>query len=126
MEIDTTIVRPTLQLDLYYPAFLEMGGNTGTSVALPHGIIRSESVTKVQLPSYTSTRNSDCFTLYLIYTMPMLTDPSVRYSKFVPEPYPQRTWPEKECRKAPIWLSTDLRDGNQSLANRKASFSSTH
>lgn len=51
--------------------------------------------------------------------MPMLKDPSKRYTRFKPEPFPQRTWPEKECRKPPIWLSTDLRDGNQSLANRE-------
>ncbi|PKI83190.1 hypothetical protein MVES_002931 [Malassezia vespertilionis] len=28
-----------------------------------------------------------------------------------------RQWPSKVCREAPIWLSTDLRDGNQALAN---------
>ncbi|KAI5451988.1 2-isopropylmalate synthase (Alpha-isopropylmalate synthase) (Alpha-IPM synthetase) [Naganishia albida] len=49
--------------------------------------------------------------------MPMLTDPSKRYRAFKPLPFPQRTWPEKQHEKAPIWLSTDLRDGNQSLAN---------
>ncbi|GMK54399.1 hypothetical protein CspeluHIS016_0109850 [Cutaneotrichosporon spelunceum] len=49
--------------------------------------------------------------------MPMLEDPSKRYAPFQPEPYPNRTWPDKKCKKAPIWLSTDLRDGNQSLAN---------
>lgn len=45
-------------------------------------------------------------------------DPSTRYKPFKPEPYTARTWPDKETKKAPIWLSTDLRDGNQSLANR--------
>jgi len=49
--------------------------------------------------------------------MPMLTDPAVRYKPYKPFPFPQRTWPEKQQEKAPIWLSTDLRDGNQSLAN---------
>lgn len=49
--------------------------------------------------------------------MPMLSDPSTRYKPFKPEPYTSRTWPDKEAKKAPIWLSTDLRDGNQSLAN---------
>ena len=47
----------------------------------------------------------------------MLDDPSKRYRPFQPEPFPKRTWPDKKCKKAPIWLSTDLRDGNQSLAN---------
>ncbi len=30
--------------------------------------------------------------------------------------YPQRTWPDKQLTQAPRWLSTDLRDGNQALA----------
>ena len=29
--------------------------------------------------------------------------------------FPNRTWPDKEINKAPIWCSVDLRDGNQSL-----------
>ncbi|KAE8540696.1 2-isopropylmalate synthase [Cryptococcus gattii VGV] len=49
--------------------------------------------------------------------MPMLSDPSKRYLPFQPVPFPNRTWPDKTHKKAPIWLSTDLRDGNQSLAN---------
>ncbi|WRT65385.1 2-isopropylmalate synthase [Kwoniella shivajii] len=49
--------------------------------------------------------------------MPMLADPSQRYLPFNPVPFPNRTWPDKVHKKAPIWLSTDLRDGNQSLAN---------
>lgn len=48
-------------------------------------------------------------------------DPSTRYKPFQAIPFPQRTWPDKVCKKAPIWLSTDLRDGNQSLANREFS-----
>ena len=28
---------------------------------------------------------------------------------------PDRTWPDKRITTAPRWLSTDLRDGNQSL-----------
>ncbi|CAG98836.1 uncharacterized protein KLLA0_F23529g [Kluyveromyces lactis] len=45
----------------------------------------------------------------------MLKDPSTKY-----RPYPQinlenRQWPSKTITKAPRWLSTDLRDGNQSL-----------
>lgn len=46
------------------------------------------------------------------------SDPSKRYLPFQPVPFPNRTWPDKTHKKAPIWLSTDLRDGNQSLANR--------
>ncbi|MCR4651729.1 MAG: 2-isopropylmalate synthase [Lachnospiraceae bacterium] len=29
--------------------------------------------------------------------------------------FPERTWPNKEITKAPVWVSVDLRDGNQAL-----------
>jgi len=45
-------------------------------------------------------------------TSPM---PFGRYSAFVPVDVPDRTWPTKKITKAPRWLSTDLRDGNQAL-----------
>jgi len=45
----------------------------------------------------------------------MLTDPSQKYRAFPPIDLPQRTWPSKTITAAPIWLSTDLRDGNQAL-----------
>ncbi|WP_443028337.1 MULTISPECIES: 2-isopropylmalate synthase [unclassified Sphingopyxis] len=45
----------------------------------------------------------------------MLTDPSVKYSAFPQVPLSHREWPGRVTTKAPIWLSTDLRDGNQSL-----------
>ncbi|KAH3671895.1 hypothetical protein OGAPHI_000081 [Ogataea philodendri] len=45
----------------------------------------------------------------------MLRDPSVKYSRFRGVDLPDRTWPNKVITKAPLWLSTDLRDGNQSL-----------
>ncbi|MDU7360270.1 MAG: 2-isopropylmalate synthase [Propionibacteriaceae bacterium] len=41
--------------------------------------------------------------------------PVHRYSPFVPVDVPERTWPTKRIEKAPRWLSTDLRDGNQAL-----------
>lgn len=47
--------------------------------------------------------------------MPMLKDPSVKYSAFPPINLPNRQWPSKTLTRAPRWLSTDLRDGNQSL-----------
>lgn len=47
--------------------------------------------------------------------MTMLKDPSKKYRPFTPIQIPDRTWPDKIIDKAPIWLSTDLRDGNQSL-----------
>lgn len=47
--------------------------------------------------------------------MTMLRDPSAKYSAFPQVPLQNREWPSRVTTKAPIWLSTDLRDGNQSL-----------
>ncbi|WP_434458334.1 2-isopropylmalate synthase [Stutzerimonas urumqiensis] len=47
--------------------------------------------------------------------MTMLKDPSIKYRAFAPIAIPDRTWPSKAITQAPIWLSSDLRDGNQSL-----------
>ncbi|EGX46928.1 hypothetical protein TWF569_006154 [Orbilia oligospora] len=47
--------------------------------------------------------------------MPMLKDPSLKYKPFKPVDLPDRQWPSKTITKAPRWLATDLRDGNQSL-----------
>jgi 2-isopropylmalate synthase len=41
--------------------------------------------------------------------------PCQRYTPFRPVGLPDRTWPGKVITKAPRWLSTDLRDGNQAL-----------
>src|SRR5580698_3092912 len=41
--------------------------------------------------------------------------PCHRYTPFKPVDLPDRTWPGKVMTKAPRWLSTDLRDGNQAL-----------
>ncbi len=41
--------------------------------------------------------------------------PCHRYAPFQPIDLPDRTWPTKSITKAPRWLSTDLRDGNQAL-----------
>ncbi|KAK3941928.1 2-isopropylmalate synthase [Diplogelasinospora grovesii] len=49
--------------------------------------------------------------------MPMLKDPSKKYKKFPPLNLPDRQWPSKTIDKAPRWLATDLRDGNQSLVD---------
>lgn len=45
----------------------------------------------------------------------MLTDPSRKYRPFPQVDLPDRQWPNKRIEKAPRWLSTDLRDGNQAL-----------
>ncbi|VXC40343.1 2-isopropylmalate synthase [Pseudomonas sp. 9AZ] len=47
--------------------------------------------------------------------MSMLKDPSSKYRPFTQIQIPDRTWPDQIIDRAPIWLSTDLRDGNQSL-----------
>ncbi len=41
--------------------------------------------------------------------------PCHRYAPFKAVDLPDRTWPTKAVTKAPRWLSTDLRDGNQAL-----------
>ncbi|MCG3043038.1 2-isopropylmalate synthase [Streptomyces fenghuangensis] len=41
--------------------------------------------------------------------------PIHRYSGYEAVELPDRTWPDKRITKAPRWLSTDLRDGNQAL-----------
>ena len=38
-----------------------------------------------------------------------------RYKRVPVVHFPERTWPDKEIQKAPIWCSVDLRDGNQAL-----------
>lgn len=43
---------------------------------------------------------------------------SMNYKHYVKNPvldFHERTWPDKEITKAPIWCSVDLRDGNQAL-----------
>ncbi len=45
----------------------------------------------------------------------MLTRPATKYRAFAPVRLADRTWPDAVLDKAPIWLSTDLRDGNQAL-----------
>ncbi len=45
----------------------------------------------------------------------MLSDPSAKYRAFPPVALRDRTWPDAVLSKAPLWLSTDLRDGNQAL-----------
>ena len=43
--------------------------------------------------------------------------PVGRYRAFEPVAVPDRTWPGNRITKAPRWLSTDLRDGNQALSD---------
>ena len=41
---------------------------------------------------------------------------SAKYRAFAPVHLPDRTWPDQQITRAPIWCSVDLRDGNQALA----------
>lgn len=45
----------------------------------------------------------------------MLTDPSQKYRPFPQVDLPNRQWPSAVITSPPRWLSTDMRDGNQSL-----------
>ena len=57
----------------------------------------------------------------------MLNNPAAKYRPFPAIDLPDRTWPNKIIATPPIWMSTDLRDGNQALiepmnAERKLRF----
>ncbi|MFJ3045460.1 2-isopropylmalate synthase [Herbaspirillum chlorophenolicum] len=57
----------------------------------------------------------------------MLNNPATKYRAFAAIDLPNRTWPSKVIDTPPIWMSTDLRDGNQALiepmnAERKLRF----
>ena len=43
--------------------------------------------------------------------------PCQRYAPFPPVDLPDRAWPSRSITKAPRWLATDLRDGNQALVD---------
>jgi 2-isopropylmalate synthase len=45
----------------------------------------------------------------------MLAQPSTKYQAFPAIHLPDRQWPSRTITHPPIWMSTDLRDGNQSL-----------
>ncbi|QHE86329.1 2-isopropylmalate synthase [Hydrogenophaga sp. BPS33] len=45
----------------------------------------------------------------------MLKQPTSKYPAFKPIGLKDRIWPDAVLTQAPIWLSTDLRDGNQAL-----------
>ncbi|MBE4913288.1 2-isopropylmalate synthase [Enterobacter cloacae complex sp. P6RS] len=46
----------------------------------------------------------------------MLNTPADKYQPYPTVSLPDRRWPEQTIPRAPRWLSTDLRDGNQALA----------
>src|SRR3954464_6016077 len=46
----------------------------------------------------------------------MLKNPAKKYRPFRPVHLPRRQWPDRVLKRAPLWCSVDLRDGNQALA----------
>jgi len=47
--------------------------------------------------------------------MSMLKNPATKYRPVAPVRLTDRTWPDAVLTKAPVWCSSDLRDGNQAL-----------
>ena len=45
----------------------------------------------------------------------MLSNPATKYRAFAAIDLPNRQWPTRSITQPPIWMSSDLRDGNQSL-----------
>ncbi|GAC07602.1 2-isopropylmalate synthase [Paraglaciecola chathamensis] len=45
----------------------------------------------------------------------MISQPHTKYQRFEGVSLPDRQWPNNHITQAPIWMSTDLRDGNQAL-----------
>ena len=45
----------------------------------------------------------------------MISNPESKYRGFAPIGLHDRQWPNRVIQKPPIWMSTDLRDGNQAL-----------
>ena len=43
--------------------------------------------------------------------------PHWKYRPYPTVDLPDRTWPDRVVDRAPIWCSTDLRDGNQALVS---------
>lgn len=70
--------------------------------------------TLVTLAEYAGRSTKSIPSVKLAYNN-MLKDPSVKYRAFKPPKLTNRQWPDNTITRAPRWLSTDLRDGNQSL-----------
>jgi 2-isopropylmalate synthase len=45
----------------------------------------------------------------------MLTNPAAKYRPFPAVQIADRQWPSRSITQPPVWMSTDLRDGNQAL-----------
>ena len=51
----------------------------------------------------------------ILGVLAMLQNPATKYAAFPPVEIENRQWPSRTITCAPIWMSTDLRDGNQAL-----------
>lgn len=56
----------------------------------------------------------------------MITNPETKYRPFDSIQLEDRQWPNQRITKAPIWMSTDLRDGNQALIDPMSVDSKLH
>jgi 2-isopropylmalate synthase len=56
-----------------------------------------------------------CLRNSIVQGIYMLSQPHTKYRAFPPVHLPDRQWPNAVLTRAPLWLSTDLRDGNQAL-----------
>ncbi len=52
----------------------------------------------------------------------MLSNPATKYRAFPAINLPNRQWPTRSITQPPIWMSTDLRDGNHPLAGKTLRF----
>jgi 2-isopropylmalate synthase len=73
------------------------------------GVFRSYGATTI---SNLGALGARCF---IPKELPVLSDPRKKYRAFAPVDLPNRQWPSRQLTAPPIWMSTDLRDGNQSL-----------
>src|ERR1700733_7649656 len=85
----------------------EQSSSGGATPPTPRGTADEE-------PSVSSLLNRSYPPVAPVYQQPSGM-PFYRYAPFKPVDLPDRTWPNKVMTKAPRWLSTDLRDGNQPL-----------
>ena len=53
-----------------------------------------------------------------LLTIVRLKTPWEEYEQFDGPGLPHRSWPSMKIKKAPRWLASDLRDGNQAFASQ--------
>ena len=51
----------------------------------------------------------------------MIAKPATKYQGIAPINLPDRQWPSRTIARAPIWLSTDLRDGKDMVEEKARS-----